>query len=45
VIFAPPFDAKGEWHEINSGMQRERSHTFDEITAALGGKAKLVMTP
>ncbi|WP_456679369.1 MULTISPECIES: hypothetical protein [unclassified Bradyrhizobium] len=36
VIFAPPFDAKGEWHEIKSGMKAVKTHTFAEVLQALG---------
>jgi hypothetical protein len=36
VIFAPPFDAGGQWHEITSGM-REKTHTFSDVLQALGG--------
>jgi hypothetical protein len=44
VIFAPPFDAdRGEWHEVTSGVP-QKSHTFDEITNALGGQARIVLT-
>jgi hypothetical protein len=35
VIFAPPFDKGGQWHEIKSGMKPGRSHTLAEIAAAL----------
>jgi hypothetical protein len=42
VIFAPPFDAGGEWHEMGSGM--EKTHTFAEIVQALGGEAKMIIT-
>ena len=42
-MFAPPFDAKGEWHEVTSGT-REKSHTFKEIAAALGGQVRVRLT-
>lgn len=45
VIFAPPFDEEGEWHEIKSGMQSVKTHTFDEVLRALGGEAKMVVDP
>jgi hypothetical protein len=45
VIFPPPFDAGGEWHEIRSGMQTRPSHTFDEVVQALGGQARAVIEP
>jgi hypothetical protein len=45
VIFAPPFDAGGEWHEITSGMTTVKTHTLDEMIEALGGEAKVVVTP
>jgi hypothetical protein len=43
MIFAPPFDAGGEWHEITSGMNTGRTHTLDEIERALGGEARMVV--
>ena len=45
TIFPPPFDAeKGEWHEIMSDqMQSVRTHTLDEMVAALGGEARMVI--
>jgi hypothetical protein len=45
VIFAPPFDDGGEWHEITSGMQTVKTHTLDEMIAALGGEARAVIEP
>jgi 23S rRNA A2030 N6-methylase RlmJ len=45
VIFAPPFDAAGEWHEIVSGMKSVKTHTFAETMAALGGDARMVVEP
>lgn len=45
VIFPPPFDAKGEWHEIRSGMKPGPSHTMAEIVAGLGGEARMVIEP
>jgi hypothetical protein len=45
VIFPPPFDAGGEWHELASDMKPGPAHSLAEITAALGGQMKLVVTP
>ena len=45
VIFAPPFDAGGEWHEIKSGMTSVKTHTLAETVAALGGDARMVIEP
>lgn len=45
VLFAPPFDANGQWHEIVSGTNMGRQHSLTEIETALGGKAKVVVTP
>ena len=45
VIFAPPFDANGEWHEITSGMHSVKTHTLDEMMKALGGEPTLVIQP
>jgi len=45
VIFAPPFDVDGQWHEITSGMVSVKTHTFDETVAALGGEARMVIEP
>jgi hypothetical protein len=45
VIFAPPFDAEGQWHEIKSGMQSVKTHTLNEMIEALGGDAKMVIEP
>ena len=45
VIFAPPFDVGGEWHEITSGMQSVKTHTFTETVEALGGDARMVIEP
>ena len=45
VIFAPPFDEAGEWHEIKSGMQSVKTHTFDEVLQALGGESRMVVEP
>lgn len=37
TIFPPPFDPKGEWHEIDSNAASIRQpHTFDEVQRALG---------
>ena len=36
VIFAPPFDKNGEWHEIKTGMRAGAGHSFAEVEAALG---------
>jgi hypothetical protein len=44
AIFAPPFDAGGKWHEITRGIQ-ETTHAFTDIVQALGGKARMVVTP
>jgi hypothetical protein len=43
VIFAPPFDIGGQWHEITSGMKTVKTHTLDEMVAALGGEAKVMI--
>ncbi len=43
AVFAPPFDVNGEWHEIDSGVSANRTHTFDEIETALGGRASIVV--
>ena len=45
VVFAPPFDINGEWHEIKSGMTSVKTHTAAEMVAALGGEAKMVIEP
>lgn len=45
VIFAPPFDVNGQWHEITSGMTLVRTHTLDEVVGALGGEANWVIEP
>jgi hypothetical protein len=47
VIFAPPFDADagGEWHEIESNMKPEPTHTLEEVVQALGGQARMVIEP
>jgi hypothetical protein len=45
VIFAPPFDVNGQWHEITSGMQSVKTHTFNELLEALGGEARAVIEP
>jgi hypothetical protein len=39
AVFAPPFDPAGQWHEIDSGVSTNRTHTLTEIVAALGGRA------
>jgi hypothetical protein len=43
ILFAPSFDVGGgdQWHEMTTGM-RERSHTLDEVEAALDGKVRAV---
>jgi hypothetical protein len=41
TVFAPPFDAHGQWHEISSASATAtftRTHTFAEIVTALGGQ-------
>ena len=43
VIFAPPFDSGGEWHEIVSGMQSVKTHTLQEMVQALGGEVRMVI--
>ena len=43
VIFAPPFDINGEWHEITSGMTSVKTHTAQEMVAALGGDARMII--
>jgi hypothetical protein len=35
VIFAPPFDINGEWHEIVSGMTAGPPHTMEQVQQAL----------
>jgi hypothetical protein len=45
TVFAPPFDEKGEWHEITSNAPSERTHTLTEITRALGGDANVIIKP
>ncbi|MHC2581127.1 hypothetical protein ACVI1J_006756 [Bradyrhizobium diazoefficiens] len=42
TVFAPPFDDKGEWHEI-SGARTGATHSFAEIDAALGGRAAAIL--
>jgi hypothetical protein len=37
VIFAPPWDVNGEWHEITSGMKAGKTHSAAEIMNAIGG--------
>jgi hypothetical protein len=44
TIFAPPFDPKGEWHEIDSGTVT-RTHSLAEIEQALGGRASVIVGP
>lgn len=45
VIFAPPFDKAGQWHEFDSSnMQSVKSHTLEEMVEALGGQARMVLT-
>jgi hypothetical protein len=36
VIFAPPFDVNGQWHEIKSGMKPGPTHSLIEVVEALG---------
>ena len=43
VIFAPPFDSNGEWHEIEHGMTSVKTHALEEVIAALGGEAVMVV--
>jgi hypothetical protein len=38
VIFAPPFDVNGQWHEITSNMQPGPTHTPAEVAEALLGR-------
>ena len=38
AVFAPPFDAAGQWHEIDSGIERQSTHSFADIIAALGSE-------
>jgi hypothetical protein len=38
TVFAPPFDEKGEWHEI-SGASSGRTHSLLETVKALSGRA------
>jgi len=45
VIFPPPFDKDGQWHEIKTGMQSVKTHSFAEIEQALGGEAHMVIQP
>jgi hypothetical protein len=45
VIFAPPFDKAGQWHEIKSGMRPGPSHSLAEVVQALGGEARMVVEP
>ncbi|MHC2534247.1 hypothetical protein ACVJMY_003816 [Bradyrhizobium diazoefficiens] len=44
TVFAPPFDEKGEWHEI-SGARTGATHSFAEIEKALGGRASAIIEP
>lgn len=44
VIFPPPFDINGQWHEIGTGRVG-RDHTLTEIVQALGGEARMVIEP
>lgn len=44
VLFAPPLDPNGQWHEVASGTRKGRTHTLAEIVQALGGEAKMVVT-
>jgi hypothetical protein len=39
VIFPPPFDVNGEWHEITSGMKPGKTHSAEEIFRAIGNGA------
>ena len=44
VIFAPPFDKNGQWHEVGSCIGGP-THTLAETVKALGGELKMVVTP
>jgi hypothetical protein len=44
VLFPPQIAPDGQWHEIPSG-QKEKTHTLDEMIQALGGQARMVVTP
>jgi hypothetical protein len=39
VVFAPPFDKNGKWHEISSNLRPGPQHSFAEIKEALGERA------
>ncbi|MCP1761910.1 hypothetical protein [Bradyrhizobium japonicum] len=45
AVFAPPFDVNGEWHEVDSGVSTNKTHTLHEIEAALGSRASVVVQP
>ena len=44
TIMAPPMNPAGEWIEIR-GDSTEKTHTLDDMVNALGGQARVVITP
>jgi hypothetical protein len=44
TVFAPPFDPGGEWHEIDSGISINRTHSVEEVVMALGGRASAIVS-
>jgi hypothetical protein len=44
VVFAPPFDVNGQWHEIESGMRAGPGHSLAEVAQALG-PVRIVVEP
>jgi hypothetical protein len=44
VVFAPPFDVNGQWHEIDSGMRSGPGHSLVEVEQALG-PVRMVVEP
>lgn len=39
TVFATPFDPARQWDEIDSGLSLNRTHSFEEVVTALGGRA------
>ncbi|WFU42630.1 hypothetical protein QA640_09300 [Bradyrhizobium sp. CB82] len=44
TVFAPPFDPAGQWHEIDSGVSVNRTHSLGEVVTALGGRAAAIIS-
>jgi hypothetical protein len=43
VLYAPPFDAGGDWHEITSDFRPGPSHSMAEIEKALDGRVSITV--